>query len=164
MLLLQDQAPALHPSHPREQTWTVAQKMPGNGCSVHTGRVREGKQRGLPREMVLLHTQSVFFGCLFPSPCPGCRAAFGRLSPQGLSRGVALLQALIRCVLVSKTIQTKAFHLHLCTVPELGRGLVSAPGWDWSTINVSARKLMGFWLLFFFFLEMEILGWIGTDE
>lgn len=84
-------------------------------------------------------------GVCFP---PLARDAELGLGARGLSRGVALLQALIRCVLGSKTIQTKAFHLHLCTVPAFGQGLVSARVWDWSTINASARKLMGFFLVF----------------
>lgn len=109
-----------------------------------TQRGRGKESREVCQGKWFCYTQSVFFGCLFPTPRPGCGAGFGRLSPPALSRGVALLQALIRCVLVSQTIQTKAFHLHLCTVPALGQGLVSAPGRDCSMINVRARKLMGF--------------------
>lgn len=90
----------------------------------HTERARKGKQRGLPREMVLLHT-GCFLWVFVPQPSPGMQGWLWEAEP-GLSRGVPLLQALIRCVLVSKTLQTKAFHLHLCTVPVPGQGLVSA--------------------------------------
>lgn len=151
MLLLRDQASALHPIHGSRPRLQLRKCQGMVFLCTQRGRGKEGRE--VCQGKWFCYTQSVFFGCLFPTPRPGCGAGFGRLSPPGLSRGVALLQALIRCVLVSKTIQTKAFHLHLCTVPALGQGLVSAPGRDWSTTNSCEGKLMGFLVFNFVFRD-----------
>lgn len=107
---------------------------------------------------------------LFP-PLPrlvqDAELGFEDLNPSGLSLGVSLLQALIRCVAVSETIQTKPLHVSLCAVcwvHVFSQGLVSALGWNRSTINAATGKLIFFLVFNKLLWGMEILGWFSTDE
>lgn len=126
-------------SHPWEQSQAAAQKMPGNGFCSLPQRGRGKGSREVCQGKWCCYTQGVFFGCLFPSPRPGCRAGFGSLSRVYLGVCPCSYQV---CPgeqnLANKSLSPPFVHSS-CAWPGVG----VCTGWDWVTINV-CKKTDGF--------------------